>query len=157
MEAISYIESLSVAKTYGIQQHQLYFYSCKLLLVSNYSMYPTTYYHLKSSSNFIITEYREYFDPNNKFHSKHYWLFVSFSIIYLSVFFVSNNSTLSLPVSVQARIFRRFLYHCLPSKRQLLLLLLYTLLTLFRITTKIELWVHFRISLKRGQMHCGIF
>ena len=101
-------------------------YTSKLLFVSSYSIYQTKFYHLKPLSSFKITEYYEYFDPNNKVHSKHYWQFVSCSIIILSVFFVCPTLLLCL---YPLKIFRRFLHHCLPSKWQLLL---YTFIDTFQ-------------------------
>ena len=101
-------------------------YTSKLLFVSSYSMYPTKYYHLKPSSYYKITDYHEYFDPTNKVNSRHYWQFVSCSIIILSAFFVCPTLLLCL---YPLKVFRRFLQHYLPSKWQLLL---YTFIDTFQ-------------------------
>ena len=101
-------------------------YTSKLLFVSSYSMYPTKYYYLKPSSYYVVGEYHQYFDPNIEVNSKHYWLFVSFSIITLSALFVCPTFLLCL---YQLKVFRRLLHHCLPSKWQVIL---YTFIDTFQ-------------------------
>ena len=94
-------------------------YASKLLFITSYLIYPMRFYHLVPSSvSYFTTELREYFDPSNKVHSKHYLQYVSCSLIFLAIFFVCPTLLLCL---YPFKIFRRFLQCCLPSKLQLIL------------------------------------
>ena len=103
-------------------------YTSKLLFIASYLIYPTKFYHLMPSSVSYneTAELREYFDPSNKVHSKHYLQYVSCSLIFLAIFFVCPTLLLCL---YPLKIFRRFLRCCLPSK---LRLIIYTFIDTFQ-------------------------